>query len=74
MNNLIKKDWNYTLSKNDGKFIFSVMCGTVAQFEVDIELNIEEINKYNNQGEVFLDKLAERIRNNPSDWGLRKIN
>ncbi len=74
MSVLIKKDWNYFLKKDNDKLIFSVLCGTVAQFEVEIELNAEETNQYNNQGQNFLDDLAEKIRSNPSNWKSRKIN
>ncbi|MDR6969174.1 hypothetical protein J2X31_003201 [Flavobacterium arsenatis] len=53
MDIIIKKDWNYSLYSNNNMLIFSVLCGTVAQFEVDIELNQEEKDKYDSQGEVF---------------------
>lgn len=54
MDIVIKKDWNYSLYNNTNMLVFSVLCGTVAQFEVDTVLSREEKDKYDSQGEVFL--------------------
>lgn len=70
---LSKKEWNYILYEKNGQYIFSVICGTVAQFEVEIKFNVEEIDRYNSEGEYFLDLYAENLRNNPSMWANRKI-
>ncbi len=62
------------MSKKKGKLILSVICGTIAQFELDIVLNSDEIEKYNTLGEVFLNQLADEIRSAPSEWKKRKLN
>lgn len=71
---IVKKNWNYILSKKEGNLILSVICGTVAQFELDIVLNSDEIEKYHTLGEVFLNQLADEIRSSPSEWKKRNLN
>ena len=75
METIIQKQWDYTFSKkDDGQLLLSVVCGSVGLFEVDIVLNQEETDQYNELGEVYIDELAKQIRHNPNDWSSRKIN
>jgi hypothetical protein len=43
---IAKKNWVYTLYKNEEKYILSVICGGVAIYELNIELTNEEKNKF----------------------------
>ncbi|MDI1257329.1 MAG: hypothetical protein PSV16_14640 [Flavobacterium sp.] len=73
METIFQKEWDYTFSKNgNNKFILSVVCGSIALFEVDIILNQEEINRYNEDGEKFISSLAKTIREKPENWGIKK--
>ena len=73
MEKIIDKDWNYTLYKDGGKLILSVLCGTVAMFDLNVPLNEEEKEDFYLKGEVFLDDLAEKIRFSPPAYQERSI-
>ena len=62
---LIKKNWNYVLYKNQGEYILSVVCGTVGLYEIEVKLNSEQRLNYENEDEGFIDELAQKIRDNP---------
>ncbi len=69
MEEILKKPYEYVLSKtNSNDYILSVVCGTVGIFEVDITLSIDQIKKYENSGEEFLDELAAKVRSNPKSY------
>ena len=69
MKEVLKKQWVYTLYKTENnEYIFSVVCGTIGIFEVDITLSVDQIKKYENQGEVFLDELAAKVRYSPESY------
>ncbi|SOE20291.1 hypothetical protein SAMN06298216_0784 [Spirosomataceae bacterium TFI 002] len=72
-NLLISKDWEYRLIDNTGKYIFQVMCGTVANYWFTTHLTIEERNELRKQGIKFLDELGEKIRYSPSKFEDRRI-
>ena len=63
---LIKKNWNYILYKNKEEYVLSVLCGTVALYDIEITLNTEQKLNYQNYGEKFIDGLAKKVRDNPS--------
>lgn len=73
MKELEKKQWTYILYDDNGKFLFSVVCGSVGLFDRNIYLNAEEIEAYNMKGEVYLDTLAEQIRKNPDKFENRHV-
>jgi len=65
MKNIFIKQWNYSLYEDKkGEIILSVLCGTVGLFEREIVLSEDEINSFNAIGELFLDELANDVRNN----------
>ncbi|WP_294302615.1 hypothetical protein [uncultured Chryseobacterium sp.] len=69
---LIKRNWQYILYKENQKYFLEVICGGAAMFELKISLNSEEIDDYLSHGEIFIDKLAEKIRNSPGEYLDRK--
>ena len=73
MKELIKKSWDYTLSKDKEKLILNVLCGTIGMFEILIELDKAEIKYYNERGEGFIDELAKKIQSNPESYTKRNI-
>ena len=66
---VIKKQWNYTLSKNlMDEYILSVVCGTAGLYDIEIVLNDKQITEFKKRGEAYIDDLAQIIRDNPSDY------
>lgn len=72
MQALIKRNWQYILYKESQKYFLEVVCRGAAMFELKIALNSEEIDNYLYHGEIFIDKLAEKIRNSPCEYLARK--
>jgi hypothetical protein len=72
MKELIREDWNYILYEQEQGFLFSVTCGTVAIFEISIVLNTQEVKHFQEQGQAFLQTLADRIRDNPNEYLNRR--
>ncbi|MDA3818796.1 MAG: hypothetical protein PF486_15550 [Prolixibacteraceae bacterium] len=73
MKEILRSQWNYMLCEKDEKLVFSVICGSVAIFEINIFLNEDELKKYNERGEEFLNELAEHVRNNLKSYNDRYI-
>lgn len=73
MQALIKKNWEYILYKDNQKYLLEVICGSVAMFELKITLNNDEVDGYLTHGKIYIDQLAEKIRNSPSKYLHRKI-
>ena len=65
---ILNKRWNYQFIKDNGKYILSVMCGTVGLFEVDVELNKHQITNYKRNGIDFIEKCVKEIRANPNQY------
>ena len=65
---ILDKRWNYQFIKDNDKYILSVMCGTVGLFEVDIELNKQQIASYKKNGINFIEKCVKEIRANPNHY------
>ena len=73
MKEILRSQWNYMLLENNSDLIFSVICGTVGIFEVNIVLNNEEIEDYKLKGEEYLKELAGKIRYSPKSYNERHI-
>jgi hypothetical protein len=74
MKNILTKRWNYSLQENKkGEMIISVLCGTVGLYEIEVVLSEIERKKISDDGENFLDGLANDIRNNPNKYKDRQI-
>lgn len=70
---IAEKPWAYTLYKlEDGSFVLSVLCGGAAMYELNIRLDHETASKAISD-EVFLDKCASDIRDNPARYADRNI-
>jgi hypothetical protein len=61
METLIDKPWNYTLYKEQDKFLLIVLCGTVGMFEKEHYLTEDELKNYQEKGESYIDELAAGI-------------
>jgi hypothetical protein len=73
MKEILRSQWDYMLCEKDRKLVFSVICGSVAIYEINIFLNEEEIRNYETIGEEFLKELATHVRNKPELFKLRNL-
>ncbi|HEX9981608.1 MAG TPA: hypothetical protein VGB50_13690 [Flavobacterium sp.] len=60
--------WDYILYKEEQRYILSVECGTIGNFEVRIVLSEAQVNEYKTKDAAFLDVLAQQIRDNPHKY------
>lgn len=73
MKEVLKKQWEYILYENQNDLILSVVCGNVLMYDIEIKLNNEQKTKYLNEGESFLNTLAEQVRYNPEKFSGQKV-
>ena len=73
MTEIINKPWDYRFFEKNMKYYLFVMCGSVAVFEINIELNQDEIQLYKNLGNVYIDELAKKIQFSPSSYAERNL-
>lgn len=62
---IINESWNYQLIKDAEQYKLSVMCGTVALYEIEYVLNDNQIKLFEKNGKLFIDSLVKEIRENP---------
>lgn len=62
---IINESWNYQLIKDAEQYKLSVLCGTVALYEIEYVLNDNEITLFEKNGKSFIDSLVKEIRENP---------
>ena len=74
MKEILRSQWEYMLCEKDGDLIFSVVCGTIGIYQVNIILNLDETENYEQKGEDYLKELAEKIRYSPKSYNDRHIN
>ncbi len=55
------------------EMFLSVLCGTVAVYEIEFALTPEEIEGYAREGKAFLERLAERVIGMPGEFRARHI-
>ena len=70
---IINKPWDYRFFERNKKYYLSVMCGGVAVFEINIELNENENLMYKNLGIEYIDGLAKKIQFSPSSYSERNL-
>ena len=69
-----QKSWSWTLFQNESGMYLSVVCGTFAVFEVDIELTDTEVTSFKTFGRTFIDELANSVSFSPASYSHRKSN
>jgi hypothetical protein len=65
--------WDWMLFRNDGNLFFTVLCGSVAMYSVDIHLSESEVTDYAKRNREALASLATKIRMNPEGYSDRHI-
>ena len=73
MKELLNSRWNYVLYETEGKLLLSVVCGTVGMFDRNIFLTDIERESFNLEGESYIEKFANEIRNDPSKHESRHV-
>ena len=73
MKEIINKPWDYILFEKDNEYILSVTCGSVAIFEINIQLSDSESKNYLEKGINYIDVLAKEIQYKPSEFSSRNI-
>lgn len=73
MKEILQEYYNYTLYENEGKLLLSVVCGTVAVFDLTIELNKAEKLQFEKEGQSFIASLADKVRYAPDDYVKRMV-
>jgi hypothetical protein len=73
MKELLQDHYNYTLYEKEGKLLLSVVCGTVAVFDLTIELTQTEAQKFEQEGQAFIASFADTIRYAPDDYLKRRV-
>lgn len=58
----------YTLYEQDDIYCLVVICGTVAIFEVTVELTEQQVTEFHYSGDVYLQNLSKKIRETPHKY------
>ena len=74
MKELLRSHYHYILSEADnGKLQLSVTCGTVAVYDITIELTTQELALFHQEGETFIKRLADEISYAPDSFLHRRV-
>ena len=73
MKEIINKPWDYRFIEKNMKHYIFVMCGSVAVFEINIELNQDECLLYKKMGDTYIDELAKKIQFSPTSYSERNL-
>ena len=73
MNILLEEYYFYTFYEAEGRFLLTVVCGTVAVFDVTIALSSHEIKRFQEEGKAYIDTLANQILYAPDNFLDRRI-
>ena len=55
------------------RLVLSVNCGTIASYDVNLELDFDEREEYMAAGRVYLENLARRVVDNPRRFWTRNV-
>lgn len=56
----------YVLFEDHGNYVLSAMSGGVGMYEMRVRLNSEEVARYRDEGEKFIESLAYEIGREPT--------
>lgn len=73
MNILIEEHYFYTLHEANERILLTVVCGTVAVFDVTIALTSHEIKCFQAEGKAYIDALANQILYSPDSFLDRRV-
>ena len=55
------------------RLVLSVNCGTIASYDVNLELDFEEREQYMAAGRLYLENLARRVVDDPRRFWKRSV-
>ena len=70
---LLEDHYFYTLYQDTNRLLLSVVCGTVAVFDVTIQLTEAETKDFYEKGQSFIVSLAYQVLDNPDSFLSRKV-
>jgi hypothetical protein len=72
---VLQKSWSYTLYRHVGgtRLFLSVVCGSSALFDRNVELRAHEVAAYEKEGPASIDALAKQITYSPDAYTGRHI-
>ena len=70
---IFEERYFYQFYKEKDNYYLSVLCGTVAQFDITIQLSDTEIKTYHLKGKNYIVIKANEIFNDPEKFVSRKI-
>jgi len=65
--------WGHEFFEHDGRYYLCVPCGTVAVYDITVELTAEEQAGYEQHGLDAIRRLADQIRTYPSAFTERRV-
>lgn len=65
------KNWQYSLCEELDRIILSVLCGSIATFTLNIELDESKNEGFTEFSESFNNDLDEKVRATPSNFQIR---
>lgn len=65
--------WGHEFFDKDGRYYLCVPCGTVAVYDLTVELTPEEFAAYERDGVSVVRALADQIRFRPNAYQDRKV-
>jgi hypothetical protein len=74
MKELARQPWSWVLYEAaGGRLVLSVNCGTIASYEIFLELTSDEERDYREIGSHSVDALARRVTSDPRSFGVRNV-
>lgn len=69
---LRSEPWDFELFvDSSGKHFLNVLCGGIGVFDVCIALTNDELERYQEWGDFFIQKLAREIQSSPQTFASR---
>ena len=74
MKELTRQPWSLVFYETaGGRRVLSVNCGTVASYEIFLELTSDEARGYWEIGSSSVDALAKQVTSDPRSFGARNV-
>lgn len=70
---IAERRWAWMLYEDDGRLVLCVVCGSVALYELAIELRADEVESYRAGGDAAVDQLARQVSDEPRKYWTRRI-
>ncbi len=64
-------EYGVLLRDEGGELVLSVLCGGIGMFDVVFTLNDTERQRYEEEGDSFIQDLAAKVRWRPQDYAAR---